>query len=186
MEKIQDKGLCSQGASSFQAQGAMGECAILGKLQMEGVMGGSSSTWGNPGRLHGRGVICKHKGSKGSAQKEVREGEGLLSTRSAGGLAAQQKERAGQCPLGPGSLLQRQAPSLPRVLLPPPPNISTQLLSWERVAGQGRRTWAHQPYSIQGSVYGQINSFGTCDDLIGAAVIFSFTLTCWFISKSFQ
>ena len=43
-----------------------------------------------------------------------------------------------------------------------------------------------EPYSVQGSVYGQFNSFGTCDDLIGAGVIFSFALTCWFISKSFQ
>lgn len=92
-----------------------------------------------------------------------------------------------------GSALWGRAPSSrgkrhrsPGFSCPPPPNISTQLLSWERVAGQGRRTWAHQPYSIQGSVYGQINSFATCDDLIGAAVIFSFTLTCWFISKSFQ
>ena len=122
MEKIQDKGLCSQGASSFQAQGAMGECAILGKPQMERVMGGSSSTWGNPGRFHGRGVIWKHKGSKGSAQKEVREGEGLFSTRSAGGLAVQQKERAGQYPLGSGSLLQsHRSPgfSWPPVTSPP-------------------------------------------------------------------
>ena len=61
LEMIQDKGLCSQGASSFQAQGAMDECVILRKPQMGRVMGRSNSTWENPGRLHGRGVIWKHK-----------------------------------------------------------------------------------------------------------------------------
>lgn len=49
LETIQDKGLCSQGASSFQAQGAADERVILRKPQMGRVMGRSNSTWENPG-----------------------------------------------------------------------------------------------------------------------------------------
>lgn len=81
----------------------------------------------------------------------------LMQSRRPGRLAAswgQWKKRTEQDSWGLGSQLLSHCATLI------PGDTFVQLLSWERVAGQGRRTQAHQPDSVPCPVH----SFRICHD----------------------
>lgn len=145
---IKDKRVWPQGAFSFQAQGATGEFVMIISPQMERDIKRSHGKEGAIplGKIEGGfrvevsfGSTSKVSiGPRGSAQKEVREGDWRHCTYHSGNMRAQ-KERAHRILLGeaapPGGY---RFPACQAVLLPH--HICAQLLSQEGAPQPGRRS----------------------------------------------